>query len=422
MFISSLIASSAQDRHSILRKVLLLRCMMLTIAIFIFVICESLYDAQLATLPFVITVSAGFLSLFLSMGRLLKDLPVPELELFFQLLIDAGILISLILFLGGTTNPFIYYLLVLVAVAAIVLNVKLSWIFTVFTIIFYTGLLYLDLHQHMHHVFSDFQKHLVGMWINFVGSAILISLFISQLASTLRKREQLLANTREETLKNEQLVAIGTLAAATAHALGSPLSTITILLEQMRENKDEASCQNNLGILQDQIHRCKQTLDKLKLLASSSDQVPTPQKLITIKHELAEHYQINRPVKLPQLILDEKIENICINYSSLLFHSMVNIIDNGLDAAKNRVLIKITKEENIIVFSIEDDGDGVSDEVKQKWGHPFISSKQDGLGIGVFLANSTIEKLGGSVVLMTPRAGGTTVKIKIPIVSGFKYD
>ena len=164
-----------------------------------------------------ITISAGIGYWQLKSSRIISIN-----ELFCHLLIDAIILIVVLLNTGGANNPLISYLLVLLAIAATILPRAYVNVFAITCIAIYTSFLVLDLQfeQGLTTVEPghNMQRHLVGMWAIFLVSAILIALFVTQMANAIKIREINLAQAREHAIRNEQLVAIGTLAAGTAHA------------------------------------------------------------------------------------------------------------------------------------------------------------------------------------------------------------
>ena len=178
-------------------------------------------------------------SVALGYWRLRAQASVTLAELLGHLVIDVGLLVFLLSFTGGISNPLISYLLVLLAVSATLLPRYMVVGFATGSIALYTLFLLLDLSsgQEMSMGGSGqqmtFQLHLVGMWVIFVVSAALITVFITRMAEGIRARELNLAEAREAALRSEQLIAIGTLAAGTAHALGTPLSTMSVLLSEL---------------------------------------------------------------------------------------------------------------------------------------------------------------------------------------------
>ena len=297
---------------------------------------------------------------------------------------------------GRSANPFIYYYLVLIAITASLFSTTIAWLFSTVCIGIYTALLYVDINQHFQHMESSYRFHLLGMWINFVGSALVICYFVSMLAQGLRQQQQRLAEVREQTLKDEQLVAIGTIAASTVHALGTPLATLALLIEEQQELALTRPPAPELTLMTQQVQRCKDTLQKLTLLAEcNQDGTANAESAETIAKQLQEHYHIASPLHTPHFTWPFNDRSLYINYNILLKHALINVIDNAVQAAKHSVKVNFVYRQNQLCITIIDDGEGIPSEVAQHLQHPLRSGKADGLGVGLFLANSTIEKMGG---------------------------
>jgi len=173
------------------RNLALGRLTFLRVLILSFALAAAAFDYFILTrgLPltaFLLIIFSGFIYSAITYVRLKKNTLVTDTELLLHLVVDSLLLIALVAISGRTTNPFIYYLLVLVAINAVLFDKRISWSFSIFTITLYTGLLYLDIKDHTSHMLNDFQLHLVGMWVNFVGRILLICYFIFKLTTVLR--------------------------------------------------------------------------------------------------------------------------------------------------------------------------------------------------------------------------------------------
>ena len=342
-------------------------------------------------------------------------------ELFVHLTVDAALLISLVALSGGATNPFIYYYLVLVGISAAIFKMGLAWTYCGIAITSYSILMYTDISGHAHHGFSDFQLHLVGMWFNFVGSATLLTAFVSKLANALKDREAQLSKSKEENLKNEQLIGIATLAASTAHNLGSPLSTMAIIIEELElsDTTQDQDQQDAIALLQQQISRCKNSISKLSLLTNSESLTKTPTSIAALFEELHQHYLLLNPTIAPKFSKHQRNQQTFILSDALLLHALINLIDNATQAADTHVSIQAEIRKPQVQIVISDDGDGLLEEMQQQWGNVVFSNKKDGMGIGAFLANSTIEQHDGTVEITrtsTDKLGETRVIINLPLV------
>src|SRR5262249_9207442 len=159
---------------------------------------------------------------------------------------------TVLYFVGGSTSPFVSLYLLPLTVAANLLTRRHTWALTLFTAVCYSMLLmwYVPFEAQERH--SDEQSHhfgfhVLGMWVIFIVSAGLVAHYVSSLAQSLRERDRQLARAREEVLRNERIVALGTLGAGAAHELGTPLATMSVLAEDMaRRHRDDVELANDV--------------------------------------------------------------------------------------------------------------------------------------------------------------------------------
>lgn len=355
-----------------------------------------------------------------------RDVGRPQ-DVLRELILDGVWLALVVYWSGRSENPFIYYFLVLIAIAATVLRARSAWLFSLTGVVVYTGFLYLDIKNHFAHMSADYQFHLLGMWVNFCGSSLVTCYFIAKLAASLRSHQAQLSRAREETLQNEQLIGIGTLAASTVHALGTPLSTLTVLLGEMRHNADTAEKREDIDLMLTQIGRCKDTMQKLSLLAEQEREAPKSEPVAQLVAALSEHYAILQPLHPPQIHCVPDCAQQAVAHSLLLRHALINLIDNAVEAARSLVQVDFQHSDVALRITITDDGPGMPHYVSERWGKPQNTGKDSGLGIGVFLANSTIERLGGTVAIGTldgdtaaaAEGGLTRIIVTLPLLKDF---
>jgi two-component system sensor histidine kinase RegB len=197
-----------------------------------------------------------------------STIPITEREFFIHLLADIFFFSALMYFSGGASNPFISYYLIPISIAAITLPRHYSIVTAAAALLSYSLLInyYVDIESiaptaqtgHGHHAESN-NLHILGMWANFAISAVIITYFISRMANTLKNQQQQIAEQREAQLRDEQLLAVGTLAAGTAHELGTPLNTMKLLIDEMIA--DAQHSQDDLHLLNQQLALCKTTLN-----------------------------------------------------------------------------------------------------------------------------------------------------------------
>ncbi len=387
-------------------------------------------------------LSAGLaLATWASWWRARQSWPVTTLELAAHLLFDIGILTALLYFAGGSTNPFVTLYLLPLSIAAALLPARLTWLIAGLTLACYTLLLFAfhplpqgagsfallatflpgGLHgaHDAHGMHADFGLHILGMWFNFALSAILIAWFVARMAQSIRERDQRLAAAREQALRNEQLVALGTLAAGAAHELSTPLATMRMIASELeREHSADTALAQDLQLLRAQADQCKRILTQLTADAGAAraEQAAIVSCEQYLQH-LMEQWQLLRPQVSP--ITDfSGTQNGTIAAERTLDQALMNLINNAADVSPAQVEISARWDETQLQIEIRDRGPGMSAAVAARAGEAFFTTKgpAHGLGIGLFLANATIERVGGIVSLFNRDGGGACVRVTLPIL------
>ena len=374
--------------------------------------------------------------------RAAQPWPVTATELAAHLLFDIGILTALLYFAGGSTNPFVTLYLLPLSIAAALLPAALTWAIAGVTLACYTLLLYVyqplpqglgsfafletilpaGLHgaHDAHGMHADFGMHVLGMWFNFALSAVLIAWFVARMAQSIRERDQRLALAREQALRNEQLVALGTLAAGAAHELSTPLATMRMIASELeREHGTDAALAQDLQLLRAQADQCKRILTQLTADAGAA----RAEQAAGISCEqflqrLLEQWQLLRPQVALATDFSGKQAAPKIVVDRTLDQALMNLINNAADASPDQVEISAHWDEVQLQIEIRDRGPGISADVAARAGEAFFTTKgpEHGLGIGLFLANASIERAGGSVSLFNREGGGACVRVTLPLL------
>ncbi len=407
-----------------LHRLFLLRNIAIFIQIIIFSLVYHVIELDLSWKSIVITIGVFLAINFLTRIRLHYRWPVTYPEFFFQLLIDVIALTVLLYFSGGSTNPFISLYLIPLIIAATVLPWHYTWIMAGTAIFCYTLLLfyYIPLphnhtDDHSRHMF-EFNLHVAGMWLTFVLSTLLITGFIVKMSASIRDRDKELAKSREKSLQNEQILALGTLAAGAAHELGTPLSTMAIIAHELKQDyPDDSEFQHNIQILRDQINLCKQTLTQLLANAGQTrEEEANGEPVDLFLKKIIDKWQLIRPsVKFTYQCKGVQPASLITN-TQLLSQSILNLLNNAADASVDQVSISSNWDHNLLHIEILDDGEGLDAEAMERAGEAFFSSKGSGkgFGIGLFLANTNIERFGGSVRLFNRPEGGACTYVALP--------
>jgi two-component system sensor histidine kinase RegB len=424
-----------QTGHSHLHRLVILRTIALAAQCVALGLAYRFLDIQLHWLPIWIAVVVLTVLNVFTWLRLRSERPVSNAELFVQLCADVLELSVLLYYGGGSTNPFISLFLLPLIIAAATLPHGYTWAMTVITTGCYTVLMkfYVPL-QLLHEMTGDmpdmegmdmesmprdsiFNLHVLGMWLGFVISAVVVAYFVVKMAHTVRERDKTLAKAREETLRNERIVALGIQAASAAHELGTPLSTLSVVIGELK--RDQAvlpEWRDNLAILEDQVRACKRILGKLLVNAQDSE-VQTLQPLEQFLASTLDEWQLLRPTvtchyrsfgtqPAPQIHLDPALRA-----------ALLNLLNNAADASPETIDLEAHWDEESFRLEIQDHGKGLTPESAARAGTAFFSTKEEGKGLGLLLANATVERMGGKVRLFNREGGGATTEVVLPLHS-----
>lgn len=403
-----------------LRRLALLR----TIAVFgqstTILIVYFVLRTPLPVLPMVMVVTIyGILDVLVWL-RLRFHWPVTYQEFFGHLVIDIGALSALLYFSGGGTNPFIFLFLIPLMIAATTMPRAYTWAIAALTITCYSLLMlyYVPLLVYRH-VSGEFEAHIVAMWLNFAITAVLISWFIVRMSESIRVRDWILAKAREDTLRHERIVALGTMAAGTAHNLGTPLATMDVLVCELQHTyTHDANLQTSLQTLAEQVKCCKKTLACLvPELAGREEKASSIRRLDDFVSELLGDWQLMRSSINLKWNIDGSAPTPTIVEDRALGQALMNLLNNAADTSPAEVEFRAHWNSDELRVEILDRGDGLSAEALRHAGEPFFTTKPrgQGLGIGLLLANATLERYGGSVRITNRDGGGARTEVRLPL-------
>lgn len=371
-----------------------------------------------------ITVSLVLLALLTaaSLWRTTRPWPVTDTEFLIQLLLDVLGWTALMYFSGGANNPFVSYYIVPLVVAAAVLPWRYTWLVTGASLGAYSLLIYYYVpfplfSPHAGHGSVD-SVHTLGMWFNFLFSAGLITYFVVRMATTLRHQEAAAAVAREERLRNDQIMAVASLAAGTAHELGTPLSTMTVLVDEMLANEQlDAQSREDCELLRDQLGQCKATLRELVDTAEVDAGNPSRRARIgEFATHVLERWAVRRPgVSYRQLPATGTPPEPDILWDSTLAQALENLLNNAADTGTERVEIQVSWDLHWAQIQVRDFGPGIENVPNRDPGTPVLRAGKSGLGIGLMLSHAAVERHGGDIELHTVAAGGALACLRLPV-------
>ena len=333
-----------------------------------------------------------------------------------QVLIDIIFLALLLYFSGGATNPFVSLLLLPVALAAVTLPLGLLLVVTLAALSAYSALL-LRLSPHQMHT-MDMQQHFIGMWINFVLSALLVVLIVASLSRAMRRQEKFVSQLREEQLRQEQLVSLGTAAAQFAHHLATPLGTANLLVEELQDETNDQR-EPYLTNLKEQISLCSKRLQDFRVMAEDVKKNSKREISLTkLANQLKQEVQLNFATTKVTYLLT-KAENLAVLADTTLLPALLNLIQNAVQASKIEqninVVIASQVVDNKLIMTIRDFGKGLSEQSLLELGATLVKS-ETGFGIGVLLSHATLERLGAQLKLYNHIEGGAVAEITMDLV------
>jgi two-component system, sensor histidine kinase RegB len=378
-----------------------------------------IFDAPLPLTAMLVVIGLAALANLRTGRRLRSGIPAGNGEFFAELLADVLALTTLFYMSGGSTNPFVSVYLLPLTIAATSLPLRHAWAMATVTSACYTLLMFfyrpLGVDHSMHA--AAFNLHVTGMWANFIVSAVLITGFVGTMSASIRKRDRELGTARERALRDEQVLALGTFAAGAAHELGTPLSTIAVLAREMEhDHAGMPALYADLALLRTQVEQCRTILNGLTAAAGHARAVSAARqdldrflrnvidKWMLLRPEVPLSLHFNGPGAAPQIVAEETVSQ-----------TLINLLNNAADASPAGVEIEGCWNGDEVTVEVRDLGPGITEEVAARAGRTFVSTKSAGRGIGLFLANATIERLGGSVALFNREGGGGCTRVTIPL-------
>ncbi len=333
------------------------------------------------------------------------------------ILFDVTILSILLALAGGASNGLIALLLLPVAMSAVLLPAQAAYLTALIAIAVYTLLLQTGAGQsvepmHVHLQTEPFNQHMWQMGWAFGLSALLIAWFISAQAQLVRHKSMQLMVLQQQQGRQEQMLAVATYAANAAHDLATPLQTLGMLSEELADGGREPEL---LADLQQQIQKCQQIVQQLRQSAQKlRGAEASPQALVEVVQHALQLWLVSRPDISIELSTDCD-DSICTSKDALAWTSaLFNILDNAADAsyaAQNpRLQLQLQLQQQQLSLQIRDFGTGLSAEELRNLGKVPQHSEQ-GLGLGQFLANVSLERLGARLTRENAATGGLITRI-----------
>jgi two-component system sensor histidine kinase RegB len=353
-----------------------------------------------------------------------KSLPTRTLtanEAALYLIFDSIQLIALLYITGGLTNPFCILIVAPFIISATYLDLYRIIIIGVVSILsvtllaFYYQPISSNIFEFNSLDFSIFQ--IFGIWLSLIVSLTFIGIYCFRIADESRKVEGALKETQLALSDEEKVSDIMSLTAAAVHELGTPLSTISVIIKEIANDlsKDEKNYDDIL-LIQSQIKRCSEILNRLRQGDINNDNS-------TFINQLDFPRLINEIVKdyeLDTIELDIKIDNyfkesnFIISRKPEIVHSLSNIIENAYQYAKQKININLISKDEFVILEIINDGEGFPGSILPILGEPYVKKNEknhSGIGLGLFIAKNLINKTQGRMEFKNIENIGACVRI-----------
>ena len=357
----------------------------------------------------------------ISLLRHRSGAPTTGGALLLELLLDVAALTIQLYLSGGASNPFVSLYLLQVILAAVLLEARPAWVLVAVTTVCFVGLALfsrpLDLpHRHDGDLFG---LHLQGMFIAYVLAAGLIVFFVTRIGRNLRERDAHLAALRQRSVEEELVVRMGLLASGAAHELGTPLGTLSVIVndwQRMPALTADPDLAEDLEAMEEQLLRCKEIVSKI--LTSSGEMRGEGAGPTTVARFFDSVVGDWRSGRRPSALHYQNrfSPDQAIATDLVLAQGIANVFDNALEASPDWMSIALRREGDAAVLTVEDRGPGFADRILAQFGKPYQTTKtRPGSGLGLFLLVNVARKLGGTVTAENRAGGGARVVVRLPL-------
>ena len=322
------------------------------------------------------------------------------------LIIDILQLASLIFLTGGIVNPFIIFLLIPSVFSSSNLGLRTNIFLVVITILMIIFLTFFseDLPSPLNNHFHVSNYYYYSIPIALIISLVFLNYFAIIFGAESRLRKEALNKMEEVMAKEHEMLSLGGQAAAAAHSLGTPLSTIKIISQELlKQLKDQKDVIQDIELLSSQVERCNQILKKLSLNPSEEDDFIDED--LTIKDYIKEIISSFKETSNKEFIFnfDQDSNSKKITKSIEIVYGLRNFIGNANKYSKKKIYINLKSDNKFTQIVIEDDGDGFSNDILSKIGEPYLKSSNNdksksGLGLGIFIGKTLLEKNFASIL------------------------
>lgn len=336
------------------------------------------------------------------------------------LALDMAGLTAQLFFSGGTLNPFIWLYLLQIALAAILLPIGAAVALTGAAAAGF-GLLSFWRHPLLlpqAGIAEPEKLMLAANWLAFAMVAGLLVLFVVRITRNLRARDAYLAELRERGAQEEGVLRVGLFASGAAHELGTPLSSLAVLVGDWQRHPaflKDPHLKEELADAAAEVQRCKETVSRiLDSAGRTRGEAMGPVEVSDLLEEIVAQWS---PRHACALLADwSAASGTRVTGDPALRQAIASLLDNAREAHTSSIELAARIEGAELALAIKDRGEGFTADMLAEVGRPFRSAKGQGRGIGLFLAATVARRLGGRLTAENRPDGGAVVTIRLPIV------
>lgn len=369
----------------------------------------------------------------LALDRWLRRAPdVLEKHLVGVMVVDSTMLTVILSVTGSYSNPFSTLYLVNVALAAVLLSPRHAWMLLGASLLLFGSLFALDSLRGTGWALSDYDHmelmrlHMEGMWVAFAIAAAFIVYIVGRVTHALHGLERQLTRERSLSARKDKVASLATLAAGAAHELSTPLATIAVVtreLERALEKEAPSGAKEDLTLIRQQLGRCQEILQQMSAYAGENagetmvsitlgswaeralSGLPSRDRVKVRGMSDLEAYRVEGPARG-------------------LARALRSLLKNAIQASPPGmpVELRLSASGDEVVAEVADSGGGMPQEILDRAGEPFFTTKVpgEGMGLGLFLTRTLAEQLGGQLELVSEAGKGTTARLRLPAALSFK--
>ena len=330
-----------------------------------------------------------------------KKTQLSERSALIFLLIDIFQLGALIYLTGGIVNPFVIFILIPSVFASSNLGFKTNILIVAITTLiiifltFYSRELPSPINNHFH--VDDYYYYSIPVAL--IIALIFLNYFAIVFGSESRLRKEALNKMEEVMAKEHEMLSLGGQAAAAAHSLGTPLSTIKIITQELKQQlKNNKTVIQDIDLLSSQVERCNEILKRLSLNPNEEDDFIDVN--LSIRDYIKEIVTSFKETSSKEFILDfeQDLNEKKMTKSIEIVYGLRNFIGNANKFSSKKIFITLKSDNEQTEVIIEDDGEGYPNDILSKIGEPYLKSfnysnkEKTGLGLGIFIGKTLLEK------------------------------